>query len=177
MAFFEKKKSTCLLGLNPWKLFKRLFSLASMTLLLISCIMEGFPQFISLEAYWCSCFNSIWWQPFYISGEIYVAFFNLNAKRTVISAKLSDLTKAVHGKNVKTGTCKCREVWTEKDMGVLKETISMEVEMHGSALLVLNCWLLQGSSEHNLAACCILIQSTTTHMIINNLLNLLMYMK
>ncbi|XP_044494170.1 uncharacterized protein LOC123217299 [Mangifera indica] len=72
-------------------------------------------------------------------GEIYVAFFNLNAKRTVISAKLSDLTKAVHGKNVKTGTCKCREVWTEKDMGVLKETISMEVEMHGSALLVLNC--------------------------------------
>lgn len=73
-------------------------------------------------------------------GEIYVAFFNLNPEKTVISAKISDLEKALPGKtNLNEASCKSREVWSGKDFGVTELSISMAVEMHGSALFVLNC--------------------------------------
>ncbi|KAJ9169452.1 hypothetical protein P3X46_017649 [Hevea brasiliensis] len=72
-------------------------------------------------------------------GEIYVAFFNLNPEKTIISAKISDMAKVFPGKNWNQTSCRCREVWSGKDFGVLKDSITMAVEMHGSALFVLNC--------------------------------------
>lgn len=72
-------------------------------------------------------------------GEIYVAFFNLNPEKTVISAKVSDMAKVFPGKNLNQTSCKGREIWSGKDFGVTKDSISMAVEIHGSALFVLNC--------------------------------------
>ncbi|KAK9276979.1 hypothetical protein L1049_006518 [Liquidambar formosana] len=72
-------------------------------------------------------------------GEIYVAFFNLNPQRTVISAKISDLAKALPDRKLNEDSCKCSEVWSEKDLGVVKQSISMAVNVHGCALFVLNC--------------------------------------
>ncbi|KAA8529650.1 hypothetical protein F0562_034250 [Nyssa sinensis] len=72
-------------------------------------------------------------------GEIYVAFFNLNPKKTIISAKLSDITKALPSKNLKDVSCMGKEVWSGKDLGVINQSISMAVETHGCALFVLNC--------------------------------------
>ncbi|ESR51470.1 alpha-galactosidase [Citrus sinensis] len=72
-------------------------------------------------------------------GEIYVAFFNLNTEKTLISTKISDLAKALPGKNLNGASCKCREIWSAKDYGVLQQTLSTAVGMHGCALFVLNC--------------------------------------
>ncbi|PON99084.1 Glycoside hydrolase [Trema orientale] len=72
-------------------------------------------------------------------GEVYVAFFNLNPVKTVISAKISDLAKALPNANVKEASCKYREVWSGKKFGVAKESISIPVKIHGAALFVLNC--------------------------------------
>lgn len=74
------------------------------------------------------------------SGEIYVAFFNLNTEKTVISAKISDMAKVLPGRNFNNSSCKCREAWSGKDFGVTKDSISMAVETHGCALFVLNCY-------------------------------------
>ncbi|XAR64480.1 Alpha-galactosidase [Bertholletia excelsa] len=71
-------------------------------------------------------------------GEIYVAFFNLNPQKTVISAKISDVAKVVH-KNLNQVSCRCKEVWSGKDLGEVNKTISMAVEAHGCALFILNC--------------------------------------
>lgn len=75
----------------------------------------------------------------YFLGEIYIAFFNLNPAKTVISAKISDLAKVLPGKNLNGTSCKCREVWSGKEIAVTDQTISMAVEIHGSVLFVLNC--------------------------------------
>ncbi|XP_011042388.1 PREDICTED: alpha-galactosidase-like isoform X3 [Populus euphratica] len=72
-------------------------------------------------------------------GEIYVALFNLNSEKTVTSATISDLTKALPGRNLKATSCHGREVWSGKDFGEIKDSISMELEMHGCALFALNC--------------------------------------
>ncbi|PSS04579.1 Alpha-galactosidase [Actinidia chinensis var. chinensis] len=72
-------------------------------------------------------------------GEIYLAFFNLNSEKTKISAKKSDLAKALPGKNLTNVSWMYKEVWSGKDMGEVKESISMEVEKHGCVLFVLNC--------------------------------------
>ncbi|KAJ6323626.1 hypothetical protein OIU76_011009 [Salix suchowensis] len=72
-------------------------------------------------------------------GEIYVALFNLNSEKTVISATISDLTKALPGRSLNATSCHGTEVWSGKDFGKIKDSISMEVEMHGCALFVLNC--------------------------------------
>ncbi|KAK4264966.1 hypothetical protein QN277_026077 [Acacia crassicarpa] len=69
-------------------------------------------------------------------GEVYVAFFNLNEQKTVISAKASDLAKVIPGTY---NACKCREVWSGKAISTRDGTLSAEVEMHGCALLVLDC--------------------------------------
>ncbi|XP_015894537.3 uncharacterized protein LOC125418745 isoform X1 [Ziziphus jujuba] len=74
------------------------------------------------------------------SGEIYLAFFNLNSKKTVISAKISDLAKALPGRNLTGASCKGYEVWSRKDYGIMSQSISTPVEMHGSALFVLHCF-------------------------------------
>ncbi|PSS28542.1 Poly(A) RNA polymerase, partial [Actinidia chinensis var. chinensis] len=55
-------------------------------------------------------------------GEIYLAFFNLNAEKTEICAKKSDQTKALPGKDLTNVTLMYKDVWT-----------------HGWVLFVLNC--------------------------------------
>ncbi|XP_048317876.2 uncharacterized protein LOC125418411 isoform X1 [Ziziphus jujuba] len=72
-------------------------------------------------------------------GEIYLAFFNLNAEKTVISASISDLAKALPGKNLNGASCKANEIWSGKDFGIISQSISTPVEIHGAALFVLNC--------------------------------------
>ena len=74
-------------------------------------------------------------------GEIYVAFFNLNPERTVISAKISDMAKVLPGKNFNGNSCQCKEVWSGNDIKVRKQTISRGVKAHGCALFVLKCKL------------------------------------
>ncbi|XP_059657828.1 uncharacterized protein LOC132304253 [Cornus florida] len=72
-------------------------------------------------------------------GEIFVAFFNLNPARTVISTMLSDLAKALPSENLSDDSCTAREVWSGEDIGVITQSITMAVEVHGCALFVLNC--------------------------------------
>lgn len=76
---------------------------------------------------------------FLSSGEIYVAFFNLDNQKAEISMRIADLAKVLPGKNFNTALCKCREEWSGKDFGVVKESLSTQVEIHGCALFVLNC--------------------------------------
>ncbi|EOY00670.1 Melibiase family protein [Theobroma cacao] len=71
-------------------------------------------------------------------GEIYLAFFNLNPEKTMISANIADLAKVVMRKNLNGASCKYREIWSGK-YGATKQLISIAVEMHGSALFVLLC--------------------------------------
>lgn len=73
------------------------------------------------------------------TGEIYVAFFNLNSGKTVISANISDVHRALGSQYFKEPSCKGREVWSGKDLGLIKQKISMPVPSHGSALFVLTC--------------------------------------
>ena len=70
-------------------------------------------------------------------GEIYLAFFNVNTVQTVITAMTSDLAKVLPGKNL--NSCKCHELWSGKDFGVLNQSLSTAVEGHGCALFILNC--------------------------------------
>ncbi|KAJ7956766.1 Alpha-galactosidase [Quillaja saponaria] len=72
-------------------------------------------------------------------GEIYIAFFNLNAQKMVISTKTSDLARVLPDRNLNWNSCKCIEVWSGKDIEITQETISLAVEIHGTALFVLNC--------------------------------------
>ena len=79
------------------------------------------------------------WLLFVHSGEIYLAFFNLNSGKTVASAKLSDIAKAFPDENLNLESCKCSEAWSGKDFGVIQDSISVEIETHGCSLFVLNC--------------------------------------
>ena len=60
--------------------------------------------------------------------------------KTVISAMISDLARVVPSKKFNGTSCNCKEVWSGKDFGVIKQSISMTVEVHGCALFVLNCY-------------------------------------
>ncbi|KAK8529364.1 hypothetical protein V6N13_102287 [Hibiscus sabdariffa] len=71
-------------------------------------------------------------------GEIYLAFFNLNSEKTVISANLADITKVFPWKNIKGASCKYHEIWSGES-GVTEELISIAVEKHGCSLFVLTC--------------------------------------
>ncbi|MCI13417.1 alpha-galactosidase [Trifolium medium] len=73
---------------------------------------------------------------FYV-GEVYVAFFNLSEQKAVISAQTSDLAKVLPGRD--SSSCKGSEVWSGSDIVITQGTLSAEVEMHGTALFVLNC--------------------------------------
>lgn len=69
-------------------------------------------------------------------GEIYLAFFNLNNQVTEMSAKISDIAKAIHATS---SACTGREVWSATNLGTIQDSISMSVKAHGCALFVLNC--------------------------------------
>lgn len=71
-------------------------------------------------------------------GEVYLAFFNLNRRKTVISAELSKVEDELP--SVKFGdSCRCTEVWTGQGCPMTGGSVSMGVDAHGAALLVLNC--------------------------------------
>jgi len=73
-------------------------------------------------------------------GEVYVAFFNLNQEKTKISAKISDIATALRGKkNLVGASCTSHELWSGKDFGPTKDSVSIQVEPHGPALFVLHC--------------------------------------
>ncbi|KAG5015570.1 hypothetical protein JHK85_021706 [Glycine max] len=71
------------------------------------------------------------------TGEIYLAFFNLSEQKTEIYAKTSYLAKVLPDKSIT--SCKGEEVWSGTDVITTQGTISMNVEIHGCALFVLNC--------------------------------------
>ncbi|XP_054821332.1 uncharacterized protein LOC129320140 isoform X2 [Prosopis cineraria] len=70
-------------------------------------------------------------------GQIYVAFFNLNEEKTMISMELSDLVKVLPGTDF--SSCKCKEVWSGKDIVIVEGKLSLAVAKHGCALFVLHC--------------------------------------
>lgn len=70
---------------------------------------------------------------------MYVAFFNLDNQNADISMRIADLGKVLPSKKFSSASCKCREEWSGKDFGVVKDTVSMQVGIHGCALFVLNC--------------------------------------
>ncbi|KAJ0537362.1 putative alpha-galactosidase [Helianthus annuus] len=70
-------------------------------------------------------------------GEVYLAFFNLNSARTVISTTVSSLSKAFPTINF--GSCSYKEVWSAKDYGSLQHSLSASVDSHGCALFILTC--------------------------------------
>ncbi|KAG5058269.1 hypothetical protein JHK82_013238 [Glycine max] len=71
------------------------------------------------------------------TGEIYLAFFNLSEQKTEIYAKTSYLAKVLPDKSIT--SCKGKEVWSGTDVITTQGTISMNVEIHGCALFLLNC--------------------------------------
>nr|KYP75753.1 putative alpha-galactosidase [Cajanus cajan] len=70
-------------------------------------------------------------------GEVYVAFFNLSEQKTVISAQTSDLAKFLPDRNF--GSCQGSEVWSGDAIEITQGTFSTAVEIHGTALIVLDC--------------------------------------
>ncbi|KAL3726404.1 hypothetical protein ACJRO7_031317 [Eucalyptus globulus] len=72
------------------------------------------------------------------SGEIFLAFFNLNSDDMTISTLVSDLAKGLPGRTV--SSCTGYEIWsgTRIDRPTLY-SISRLVESHDCALYVLNC--------------------------------------
>lgn len=66
-----------------------------------------------------------------------MAFFNLNEQKTAIHAKTSDLAKVFPDRHI--NSCQGKELWSGKNVVRTQRTFSMDVEVHGSALFVLNC--------------------------------------
>ncbi|KAI7727332.1 hypothetical protein M8C21_027604 [Ambrosia artemisiifolia] len=71
------------------------------------------------------------------NGKVYLAYFNLNPTKTVISTTVSSLSKAFPTINF--GSCSCKEVWSGKDYGSLQHSLSASVASHGCALFILTC--------------------------------------
>jgi len=71
------------------------------------------------------------------AGEVYIAFFNLSEQKTLISAQASDLAKLLPERDFT--SCEGSEVWSGNAVEITDGTLSAAVEMHGSALIVLNC--------------------------------------
>ncbi|XP_048132940.1 alpha-galactosidase A-like [Rhodamnia argentea] len=72
------------------------------------------------------------------SGEIYLAFFNLNSYDMTISALVSDLGKALPGRTV--SACTGKEIWSGTEISrPTLYSVSIRVEAHDCALYVLNC--------------------------------------
>ncbi|KMT07776.1 hypothetical protein BVRB_6g146990 [Beta vulgaris subsp. vulgaris] len=69
-------------------------------------------------------------------GEVYLAFFNLNQGKTIMTTRLSNLGKVLPGVKFR-ALSRCREVWSSRGCHINKGSISIDVEAHGAALLVL----------------------------------------
>ena len=70
-------------------------------------------------------------------GEVYLAFFNVNTDQTKITAMTSDMAKVLPGKNL--SSCMCHELWSGRNRGVLKQSLSKEVVSHGCELFIMFC--------------------------------------
>ncbi|KAI3991714.1 hypothetical protein MKX01_038112 [Papaver californicum] len=77
------------------------------------------------------------------TGELYLSFFNLNSQEATITVRVSSLglsnSLSVKNLSAASSTCTYNEVWSRKEYGILKETISANVAPHGWALFVINC--------------------------------------
>ncbi|XP_048136781.1 uncharacterized protein LOC115751348 isoform X3 [Rhodamnia argentea] len=72
------------------------------------------------------------------TGEIYLAFFNLNPDDMVIATEISDLAKALPGRSI--SSCTGKEIWSDTDLDrPTNDTITSFVKSHDSALYVLKC--------------------------------------
>lgn len=56
-----------------------------------------------------------------------------------ISARIGDLVKVLYQRLQHRASCRCSEVWSGKNFGVVTDALSMMVEAHGCALFVLDC--------------------------------------
>lgn len=74
----------------------------------------------------------------FLSGEIYVAFFNLKDEKTTISANMVDLAIVQPGGSM-LRLCGGIETWTETYV-TTNDALSAEVASHGSALFILRCF-------------------------------------
>lgn len=72
-------------------------------------------------------------------GEIYLAFFNLNSDKTLMSTTISDIAKALPRGNQPYTSCACTELWTGTNFGFVTSSVSMVVQPHGSSLFTLSC--------------------------------------
>ncbi|GER53660.1 alpha-galactosidase/alpha-n-acetylgalactosaminidase [Striga asiatica] len=72
-------------------------------------------------------------------GEIYVAIFNSNHHESEVSMRIKDLGMVLSDRDFEGASCKCREEWSGKDFGVVKDTLSIKLDMHDVALFVLDC--------------------------------------
>ncbi|XP_030959173.1 alpha-galactosidase-like [Quercus lobata] len=70
-------------------------------------------------------------------GEVYLAFFNVNTDQREITAMTSDMAKVLPGKNL--SSCLCHELWSGRDCGVLKQSLSKAVASHGCELFIMFC--------------------------------------
>ena len=70
-------------------------------------------------------------------GEVYLAFFNVNTDQTEITAMTSDMARVLPGKNL--SSCMCHELWSGRDCGVLKQSLSKAVASHGCELFIMFC--------------------------------------
>lgn len=77
------------------------------------------------------------------TGELYLSFFNLNSQEITITVRVSSLgmlnSLPVKNSTAASSTCTYNEVWSRKEFGILKETISANIAPHGSALFVIDC--------------------------------------
>ncbi|KAI3913571.1 hypothetical protein MKW92_004554 [Papaver armeniacum] len=77
------------------------------------------------------------------TGELYLSFFNLNSQETTITVRVSSLgllnSLPVKNSTAASSTCTYNEVWSRKEFGILKETISANIAPHGCALFVIDC--------------------------------------
>ncbi|CAA0829519.1 Melibiase family protein [Striga hermonthica] len=72
-------------------------------------------------------------------GEIYVAIFNSNHNESEVSMRIKDLGMVLSDRDFEGASCKCREEWSGKDFGVVKDTLSIKLDIHDVALFVLDC--------------------------------------
>lgn len=76
------------------------------------------------------------------SGELYVSFFNLDARPSTIFVKVHTIIRMLIKKDINNRNrwkCKCNEVWSNKDVPIINDEISMEVSTHGCALFLIRC--------------------------------------
>ncbi|XP_026442401.1 alpha-galactosidase-like [Papaver somniferum] len=77
------------------------------------------------------------------TGELYLAFFNLNSQETMITVRVSSLgllnSLPVKNSTAASSACTYNEVWSRKEFGILKVTVSANIAPHGCALFVIDC--------------------------------------